>query len=602
MPLSSFPWHRVPPRARRARAEVSRVDLTNKLILLGSLLLLVSIVASALSARTGAPLLLVFLVLGMLAGEEGPGGIHFHDVQSAFLVGTLALAVILFDGGLRTRTESFRVGLWPAVSLATLGVILTAVVAGLTAAWVLDLSWLEGLLIGAIIGSTDAAAVFSLLHARGLELKERVRATLEIESGSNDPMAVFLTIALVELLAAGRTALGWDVLVYLAQQMVIGAVLGVLGGRALAWLINRLTLVSGLYPLLAMAGGLLTFGLAAVLGGSGFLAIYLAGLVLGNERLHAAQNILRVHDGLAWLSQIVMFLVLGLLVTPSALFAQAWPALLVALVLMLAARPIAVWLCLLPFRFPWREQAYIAWVGLRGAVPIILALFPLIAGLERAEVYFNVAFFVVLISLVVQGWTVAPAARWLKLEVPADTGPIQRVNLEVPDRYDYEFVGYQLAPQGVPPAEDIKRLRLPPDTRVVALIRADRVFNAGEMHDLRPGDYLYLLAPSRRIEMLNHLFSASPRPIHLEEHHFFGEFALNGDARLGDVAAVYGFAVPAEAADAAVGEFLAARLRHKPVVGDRHRLGNVELVVREIEGERITKVGLVLAPPKGVSP
>ncbi|MBI4206512.1 MAG: potassium/proton antiporter, partial [Betaproteobacteria bacterium] len=313
------------------------MDLSNQIILFGALLIVASILASAFSARFGAPILLVFLVLGMLAGEDGPGGIRFNDFQLAYLGSTLALAVILFDGGMRTNAESFRVALRPAVSLATFGVVVTALITGAFATWIFDLHWLQGLLIGAIVGSTDAAAVFALLHAHGMELKQRVAATLEVESGSNDPMAVFLVLVLIEALAAGQTTLSWTVGLEFVKQMTIGAVVGVAAGRLLVWLINHLTLVTGLYPLLAVAGGVTAYGAATVAGGSGFLAIYLAGIILGNSQLQAMQNILRVNDGLAWLSQIMMFLLLGLLVTPSEFLHVALPALGVALALTLVA-------------------------------------------------------------------------------------------------------------------------------------------------------------------------------------------------------------------------------------------------------------------------
>jgi cell volume regulation protein A len=572
------------------------VELTNQFILLGALFLLGSIVASAVSARVGAPLLLVFLVIGMLAGEDGPGGIPFHDVQSAHLIGTLALAIILFDGGLRTRASSFRVGLWPAATLATVGVVLTAGVTGLFAVWALGLGWLEGLLIGAIVGSTDAAAVFALLHVRGMELKQRVAATLEIESGGNDPMAVFLTIALVEVLAAGGDRLGWEILGDLAMQTGLGALIGVGAGYALVLLLNRLTLQTGLYPLLAMAGGLAAFGLTTLAGGSGFLAIYLAGIVLGNRRLHAAQNILRVHDGLAWLAQIGMFLVLGLLVTPSALLPQAGAALAVAAVLMLVARPLAVWVSLLPFHFPWREQLFIAWVGLRGAVPIVLALFPLLAGLGNAGLFFNVAFFVVLVSLLVQGWTVAPAARLLGLEIPANVGPLQRVNLEAPQEYGHELVGYEIPREGGVAGLAPARLDLPEGAHVAAVIRDARVRPPGEIETLKAGDCVYLFTATNAIEELNGMFAAHLPAGELKEQQFFGEFVLDGEATLAAVATVYGLALSAEQQAQPLADFMAEAFHDRPVVGDRHRLGPVELVVRELRGERVSRVGLRLAP------
>src|SRR5687767_5983020 len=308
----------------------------------------------------------------MLAGEDGPGGIRFDDYETAYVIGTLALAVIIFDGGMRTRRETFRVTLWPAFSLATLGVVLTALLVGAFAAWLLGLHWLQGMLIGAIVGSTDAAAVFALLRNAGATLQERVAATLEVESASNDPMAIFLTVAVLELLLASKTQFEAGVVLAFILQFGIGAVLGLAGGNVLVWLINRLRLHTGLYPLLAAAGGLFIFAATQQLGGSGFLAIFLAGVVLGNSQLQAAQNILRVHDGLSWLSQIVMFIILGLLVTPSEFAHIAAPALAIAAFLILVARPAAVMLSLAPFRLQWREQGFIAWVGLRGAVPVVL--------------------------------------------------------------------------------------------------------------------------------------------------------------------------------------------------------------------------------------
>jgi cell volume regulation protein A len=572
------------------------MELTTQFILLGAVFLLASIITSAVVSRFGAPLLLIFLLIGMLAGEDGPGGIRFNDLQLSHLIGTVALAVILFDGGLRTRATTFRVGLWPALSLATAGVVITAIAIGLFAAWVLNLHWMQGLLIGAIVGSTDAAAVFSLLHAHSMQLKQRVGATLEIESGVNDPMAVFLTVALTAMLAAGQTEVTPMIAVDFAKQMVIGALAGIAAGYALGAIINRLTLATGLYPLLAMAGGLATYAVTTYLDGSGFLAIYLAGLVLGNHRLHEAQNILRVHDGLAWLSQIIMFLVLGLLVTPSALFTNVGAELGVALALIFVARPLAVVISLAPFHFPWREQFFIAWVGLRGAVPIILALFPLLVGLEKAGLFFNVAFFVVLVSLVVQGWTVAPVAKWLGLQVPASRGALQRVNLDVPGHYEQEFVGYRVTSDTLAVGEAPAHLHLPDGARVLAVIRGERNLVPQEVTALAPDDFVYLLAPSAAVAALDPLFAARVQREELDEHLFFGDFVLNGEARLGDVGAMYGFSVKADIAARTLDEHLVRVFKARPVVGDRAKLGDVELVVREMEGEKITKVGLRFTP------
>jgi potassium/hydrogen antiporter len=568
------------------------VDFWNAVILAGALLLVLSIVASDFSARFGAPLLLVFILLGMLAGEDGPGGIRYDDFETAYVIGTMALAVIIFDGGMRTRREVFRVALWPSVSLATAGVVVTAAITGAFAAWILKLSWLQGMLIGAIVGSTDAAAVFGLLRNAGTTIKERVAATLEIESASNDPMAIFLTVALLEVLAAGGTRLEASVLLAFVQQFGIGAVLGLAGGLALVWLINRLRLASGLYPLLAVAGGLLTFGAAARLGGSGFLAIFIAGLVLGNSRLQSSQNILRVHDGLAWLSQLVLFLILGLLVTPRELLQVALPALAIAAVLMLVARPAAVLVCLLPFRFPLREQAFMSWVGLRGAVPVVLALFPLIYSVENARLYFNVAFFIVLVSLLLQGWTIAVTARLLRLEVPPSTEPTQRVTLDMPGHFEHEIVGYRVDPGSLIAGRSARTLDLPEGLQLTAVIRDGRPQALGEGLRLEPGDYAYVLGQPEELPQLARLFDPHRAPDRLEEHSYFGDFVLNGETLLGDLADAYGLEVRQSDKDKTLAGYLDGLFRHRVVVGDRATLGSAQLVVRAIKDGSVSQVGL----------
>ena len=571
------------------------MDLTNQIILVVSLVLLASILASVVTSRFGVPLLLVFLFIGMLLGEEGPGGIQFDDVQMAHLFGSLALAIILFDGGLVTPFRNFRVGLKPAVGLATVGVLITAGVTGLFAAWWLELHWMEGLLLGAIVGSTDAAAVFSLLRSQGLELKQRVGATLEIESGSNDPMAIFLTIVLMELIIGGSDDIGLVLLFEFVRQMGLGALFGTIGGLGLVRLINRLEMSAGLYPLAVMAGGLTIFGITSVLQGSGFLAIYLAGLVIGNRPLQSSQYIKRFHDGIARLSQIGMFLMLGMLVTPSELLPVAVDALLFAAVLTLVARPIAVWLCLLPFRFPWREQVFVGWVGLRGAVPIILALFPLLAGMDQASMYFNIVFFVVLVSLLIQGWTVASSARRLGLEVPPTSHQVQRVELDIPGQRELELVGYRLAKDTPVVVERRDARRLPKSARVAAILRGKHLVDTLDLSDLKPDDYLYLIADPADLAELDRLFVASAAPERLSDQVFFGEFVLNGEARVGDLAAAYGLDLPAAEHALTLDAFIRHALHTAhPVVGDRIGLKTVDLVVREVEGDRILKVGLKL--------
>lgn len=572
------------------------MELTNQLILLAGLLFVISVLATVLTPRVGAPLLLVFLVIGMLAGEDGPGGIVFNNYPLANLAATAALVVVLFDGGMRTRIEDFRVGLRPALSLATLGVVLTSVVVGGFAAWVLDLSMAEGLLIGAIVGSTDAAATFSLLQTSGVTLNQRVTATLEIESGTNDPIAIFLTLGVIGFIQAGAAWSPLQPLWMLALHMGLGALFGIYGGRLLVWALNRLELSEGLYPIFALFGGLLIFGATAVLGGSGFLAVYLAGLALGNRRVHGAVAIRRFHDGITWMSQIGMFLILGLLVTPRQLIPVAIPALLIALVLILVARPLATWLCLLPFRFPPREQFYLSWVGLRGTVPIVLATFPWIFRLEHAALYFNITFFIVLISLIVQGWTAVPVARWLELDVPDTPARVRRVDFDVPGSHAHEIVSYRITPDSGVRGRKLKDLQLPETTRVVCVARRGLVLPVRDWGVLQDGDHISLLTEQEELPALDALFerrSQREARAGAERQRFFGEFQLDPAAPLRDLAQAYNLELPPETPECSIADYI-ARVLPRPVVGDRLKLGEVKLVVKEMEEGRIVGVGLHL--------
>ncbi|WP_027882305.1 potassium/proton antiporter [Meiothermus rufus] len=393
------------------------------LLLIAGILLLLSVLASRLGGRLGVPGLLLFLGIGMLAGSDGPGGIWFDNYALAQLVGTVALVFILFSGGLFTRWSTVRPILGPGLSLATLGVLLTMLLTGAFARWVLNLGWLEALLLGAIVSSTDASAVFSVLRERAVRLRRPLRPLLEFESGTNDPMAIFLTMGLVLLLTRPEVPL-WQILPLFVQQMGLGLLLGLLLGLGSAWLLRRVRLgYAGLYAVFSVAIALLVFSIPAVLGGSGFLAAYVAGLVVGQSDFPHKSTLFSFHEGLGWLMEIGMFLILGLLVFPSQLPGVAPAATLLALLLMLVARPMAVWLSLIGTRFNRGEKAFIAWVGLRGAIPIVLATFPLLAGLESAQLLFNVTFFVVLLSVLVQGTTLPLAARLFGVEAKAEEHP-----------------------------------------------------------------------------------------------------------------------------------------------------------------------------------
>ena len=562
------------------------------ILLIGASLLLISIVLTPLSTRIGLPVLLLFFVVGMIAGENGPGGIQFHDFNTAFLVGNLALAVILLDGGMRTRAETFRVGLKPATALATIGVLVSAGVTGLAAIYLLHLPPLHGLLMGTIVASTDAAAVFSLLQGRDLHLNERVSATLEIESGSNDPMAIFLTILLLEMIEHHTNTLNWDALLLFAQQFGIGAIGGIIGGYVLNALIRRLDLAIGLYSLLVATGGLLVFSLVGLLEGSGFLAIYLLGVRLGNSGTPLLTTILQVHDGLAWLAQLGLFLILGLLVTPAQMLPLALPALGIALVLMFVARPLAVALSLLPLGIRGRELTFISWVGLRGAVPIVLALFPIMAQIPEAKLLFNVTCVVVLVSLLIQGTTLAPVARWLKLEVPAPRLPQRRIPLNLPDHSDHEL--YLLPMQEIHAGTtSAGALRLPKDSALLAVFRERKLLLPDATLKLQPGDWLAVASNAQSAENIGKLLTAET-PERLAPRLFFGDFTLAGDTLLGDLEMVYGFEVETELKTLSLSAVIAQRHRGHPVVGDRVELGPVQLVVMAMEGDRVTRVGMKL--------
>ncbi len=484
------------------------MDFVNVPLFAAAALVFASVLAGLFSARIGFSFLLVFLLAGIVAGEDGPGGLSFDNFRLVFWVGNVALAVILLDGGLRTPFSTFRTGLKPAALLATVGVVVSAAVTGAAAMLLLGLDWATAMLLGAIVGSTDAAAVFALLTRSGVTLNERVAATLEIESGVNDPMAIYLTIACIGLIAAlaqGQSP-GAEVLLTFVQQFGWGTLAGLAGGFLMGLLLQRIAARDaggGILALLLVAGGLSLFAATGVIGGSGFLAVYLFGMIVANRAAAETAPTLPAMDGYAWLAQAGMFLLLGLLVTPSEMLPALLPSLALALVLIFVARPAAVWLCLWPFRFTRAETAYIAWVGLRGAVPIVLALFPLLAGVPNAQLLFNAAFVVVLVSLLLQGSTIGWMAR--------------RLGVALPDRAD---------------------------------------------------------APRARLA--------------------FGDFALDPKLPVAAVCQFYALEIPADA-DHPLGDWMARAIGRPPVVGDQVAMGSATLFVRDLDGSRITGVGLALA-------
>ncbi len=572
----------------------------NTLFLLGGLLLLLGVLASTISARLGVPLLLLFLGLGVLAGEDGLGGIEFDDFDLAYLIGNLALAVILLDGGLRTKISSFRAALKPAGMLATLGVAITAGLVGIFATSLLDIDWRYGLLLGAIVGSTDAAAVFNLLRNSGITLNERVGATLEIESGTNDPMAIFLVTLLMELVSAPGSLTAADMIMRFLQQFGIGALVGIVAGYGLVKLMTRIRLVEGLYALLIISAGLVIFGAVNELGGSGFLAIYLVGLCVGNARTRSAEPVLQVMDGLAWLAQAVMFLVLGLLVSPSHLWTMMLPAFAIATFLMLVARPAAVFLSLLPFRLPWRERVFISWVGLRGAVPIVLAVFPVTAGLPHSILLFDVAFVVVCISLLIQGSTVSVTANWLGVRVPGAATPVESHRLWVGRESSLELSAFRVEEGSPAEAKSLGTLgALGGSQQCVLLIRDDHRLPPDPDLNLQAGDEVWLLLQTDEIESVSPFFSHAEMQGALASHNFFGEFIIDAHSAASDLAMLYGLKLTEQEQEQSIAQMLSVRLGKKLVVGDRITLGSVRLTVRAIRGDEVSSVGLKILHQPG---
>ncbi|MBT1444363.1 potassium/proton antiporter [Shewanella sp. JM162201] len=563
----------------------------NLLFLVGALLVAVSVVISPLSSRLGVPILLVFLAVGILAGEDGPGGILFNDYSTAYLVSNLALAVILLDGGLRTKMSSFRLALWPSLSLATVGVAVTTGLTGLMAAWLFNLDLLAGLLIGAIVGSTDAAAVFSLL--KGKPLNDRVGPTLEIESGSNDPMAVFLTVTLIAMIGSGG---GFDtpsLLTSLLLQALVGMAAGIGGGYLMWRLVNHSILADGLYPILVLSGGLMLFALSNSLGGSGILSIYLYGLFLGNRGMRGKHSTLAVMDGLTWLAQIGMFLVLGLLLTPSSLLPVLLPGIGLALGMIFIARPLAVWLSLAPFRgFAARERWFISWVGLRGAVPIILAVFPMMAGLPNAALYFNLAFCVVLVSLLLQGTTVPLAMKLARVGLPPKPEPVSRAGVDIFPASEWEIFVYRLKEQKWCVGEPLKKLAMPEGTRIAALFRDKVLLHPSGSTVLAADDVLCVLGQEKDLPALSQLFSEAPLAEGMSG--FFGDFMLDPKVRLDELAPLYGLSLTDDEQGLTLGELCLRELGKSPVEGDVFVWQGCEWVVAALEGDCPSSLGLRL--------
>ncbi len=615
------------------------MDNLNIIYLIGSILIFASIMTSTLSARLGMPLLLFFLAVGMLAGEEGVLGIAFDGYPMANFLGQAALACILLDGGLRTSFRSFRVGLKPAVVLASWGVIATVLVLGLFIAHLTGLDWRVGLLMAAIVGSTDAAAVFSLLRNGGVKLNDRVQATLEIESGANDPMAILLVTVMIALNIDPQSQTIASIIGMLISQIGIGLVIGLLSGYVLSKLLPKVYLAEGMYAILILSAGLAVFGFTNLLGGSGFLAIYLAGVIIGNHKIRATEHVLRVMDSFAWLSQAVLFVMLGLLVLPSSLLEVWHYSLFIFLFLLCVARPFAVFSSLLPFGFKKNEIGFISCVGLRGAVHITLAILPVTNGVEYASFAFNITFGVVILSLLVQGATIPFMSRVFRVWVPTDGEPKAEHEIWVGDQanitlYEFEVKTGAFAIGRHP--QNISDKVNPDQIAVFALVRHGRLVNIKDDTILKVDDAVwYALKGDNHASAIARVFNNTATQ-YQKSSEFYGGWLLSPHVRIADlpfykstirpyenkteqnkfVAALDSWVLfkqnsetltgvddelletLSKAKNKTIAEFIMDHLTTEPVKGDRVRLNDTwSLVVRDVDAQgRLRSVGVRKSP------
>ncbi len=467
------------------------------ILLVGSLLLFVSIIVGKTSYKFGVPTILLFLAIGMLAGSDGIGGIQFDNPQIAQFIGIVSLNFILFSGGLDTNWTSVRPILRVGLALSTLGVLLTALSLGTFVWFVTDFTIYESMLLGSIVSSTDAAAVFSILRSKNLALKTNLRPTLELESGSNDPMAYVLTIAFLTLVVNQDQNLASIIPLFL-QQMILGGIAGFAFGKLSKFIINKIKLdFEGLYPVLVIALMFITFAATDFVGGNGFLSIYICAVYLGNQDLIHKKTILKMYDGLAWLMQIVLFLTLGLLVFPSQVFPYMGIGLLISLFLIIVARPIGVFLSLVFFKMKLRRRFYISWVGLRGAVPIVFATYPLLAGIDKANMIFNIVFFISVTSVLIQGTTLSIVAKWLNVALPEKAKKITELDQLVLDLPKSSLQEFEVLPDFHAVGKKIVDLNFPKSAFIIMIKRNGEFIRPGGSTIIESKDILMVLADNK---------------------------------------------------------------------------------------------------------
>ncbi|HEX8314895.1 MAG TPA: potassium/proton antiporter [Flavisolibacter sp.] len=464
------------------------------ILLIGSILLLISVIAGKTTNRLGVPTLIFFLIVGILAGSEGIGGIHFDNAAIAQFIGTSALNFILFSGGLDTNWQSIKPVLWRGVALSTIGVFLTALSVGVFVHYAFGFTLAEGLLLGSVVSATDAAAVFSILRSKGIGLKGYLRPVLELESGSNDPMAYFLTISLTAVVASGHADLG-ELIPSFLKEFILGGALGLAMGKASVWLVNHIKLeTEGLYPVLTLGLAIFTYSFTHFLGGNGFLAIYLCAVIMGNSNMVHRRSLIKFYDGQAWLMQIILFLTLGLLVFPSRIIPLIGTGLLISAFLIFVARPIGVFAALSFFKSNVRSKLFVSWVGLRGSVPIVFATYPLLAGIPKADLIFNLVFFISVTSVLLQGTTLSYVAKLLHVAVPAKAKRRIGFDFELTDNIKSEMQEVILTEDSKAVGKRIVELNIPSTVNILAIQRSDVFIAPNGSTKLMANDRLHVLA------------------------------------------------------------------------------------------------------------
>ena len=569
---------------------MNEIDI-NYVFFIGGALLTIAVLASRLSSFFGTPILLLFLAIGMLSGEDGIFiKIIYNDYSQAFFISNLMLAIILLDGGLRTNVKMFRFVASESLVLATAGVVVTTLITGLGAYLFFDLSFTKSLLIGAIVGSTDAAAVFSLLGDGGVHLKERVSSALQIESATNDPMAILLTTVLLAFVTGDVNSFS-SILLFLVTQFGLGIILGIVFGLFGRFVIASITLSPGLYTLLALGLGLVCFAITSSLNGSGFLAIFIYGMFIGNQNIRQISYILPVGEGLTWLSQITLFLILGLLVTPHQMLPYLLPGVAVAFVLAFIARPLAVLLCIKPFfrKYSNKEILFMSWVGLRGSVPIVLSIYPVMSGADDAQLFFNVAFIVVLFSLSLQGATLVPVAKLFKIYTPSCVSPINKSQVGIMLSDDFEMFSYNVKRPDLDGVK-LRNIRFPKRTQIAGIFRDGHMLKASGDTKLLRDDIVSIIGTAHDEMLLNSIFSHAQS---LKNPKLYkGDIILSGSMTMLDVQKLYQVELTSFEKSMSLDEFMSYHIGGFAQVGDVLGLINIELIVVEMSGDSVTRIGL----------